>query len=256
MKVVDAFTFYNELDMLEYRLTVLDPVVDWFVLVEATLTHAGNPKPLFFQENQERFAQWKHKIVHVVVSDMPETTNPWVREEFQRWSLNRGLQTLGLRSADLVIVSDLDEIPNPTVVEEVRSIGLDGFVTFEMDLYYYSLLFRSPHNWYHAKITSYDTYVNTFHRNPNALRMTFSGNAIRRGGWHLSYFGPPEFVRNKLKNFAHQELNTPKTMSLGFIESCVSSGTLIHSGEAPLQTTPLETNPFPPPHLDVLLKTR
>ena len=46
MKIIDCFIFYNELDLLFYRLSVLNNVVDYFVLVEATKTHAGNDKIL------------------------------------------------------------------------------------------------------------------------------------------------------------------------------------------------------------------
>lgn len=45
-KIVDAFPFYNELDMLEFRLKELWDTVDHFVLVEATVSYVGNPKPL------------------------------------------------------------------------------------------------------------------------------------------------------------------------------------------------------------------
>ena len=40
--IVDSFIFYNELDMLEFRLTELNDVVDYFVIVEATHTFSGN----------------------------------------------------------------------------------------------------------------------------------------------------------------------------------------------------------------------
>ena len=52
--LVDAFMFYNEFDVLELRLEVLDRYVDQFVLVEAEVNHIGGPKPLFFSENKER----------------------------------------------------------------------------------------------------------------------------------------------------------------------------------------------------------
>ena len=38
-KVIDCFTFYNELDMLTLRLNELSDFVDYFVLVESTHTH-------------------------------------------------------------------------------------------------------------------------------------------------------------------------------------------------------------------------
>ena len=41
MKVIDVFPFFNELDILEIRLNVLDPYVDCFVLSEATKTFSG-----------------------------------------------------------------------------------------------------------------------------------------------------------------------------------------------------------------------
>ncbi len=37
--LIDAFPFFNELDLLEIRLEVLDPLVDRFVLVEASRDH-------------------------------------------------------------------------------------------------------------------------------------------------------------------------------------------------------------------------
>ena len=61
-KIVDAFTFYNELDMLEIRLAELYNVVDFFVLVEATETFQGSPKPLYFDQNRARFKKYAKKI--------------------------------------------------------------------------------------------------------------------------------------------------------------------------------------------------
>jgi beta-1,4-mannosyl-glycoprotein beta-1,4-N-acetylglucosaminyltransferase len=57
-RVIDTFTFFNELPMLLLRLTELDHVVDTFVLVEATITHSGLPKSLFFQENKAMFEKF------------------------------------------------------------------------------------------------------------------------------------------------------------------------------------------------------
>ena len=44
-KIVDCVMFYNELDMLEFRLEYLSDSVDFFVISEATRTHVGS---LFF----------------------------------------------------------------------------------------------------------------------------------------------------------------------------------------------------------------
>ena len=66
MKIVDCFTFYNELDLLQYRLAALYDYVDFFILVEANITHAGHPKPTYFIDNMHLFEKYRDKIIHMV----------------------------------------------------------------------------------------------------------------------------------------------------------------------------------------------
>ena len=249
MKLVDAFLFYNELDMLEYRLTVLDPVVDWFVLVESTVTFAGNPKALVYAENADRFAQWKDKIVHVVVSDTPDSPSAWDRERFQRNAIDRGLQTLGLKSADILHLADVDEIPNLQILSMLKKEGLEEAMSMEMDLYYYTAELKLR-KWLHAKVCPIETYVHQFGRNPERLRMSRQ-RPIANGGWHLSYFGSPEFVQNKLRNFSHQEYSA--RASLEFVTDRIAKRKNLFDNLV-FSKTPLSCNPFPPPRLDLLLK--
>ena len=71
MKIIDCFIFYNELDMLTYRLNILNDVVDYFVLVESNHTFVGKEKPLFYNENKHLFEKFNHKIIHIIVNDFP-----------------------------------------------------------------------------------------------------------------------------------------------------------------------------------------
>ena len=114
--LVDAFMFYNELDILELRLETLDKYVDKFVLVEAEVNHVGGPKKLFFEENKDRYVKWLPKIIHVVVTadEAPTDENPWSREKFQRNCIKRGLATIPDDAT--VMISDVDEIPNMNII--------------------------------------------------------------------------------------------------------------------------------------------
>ena len=89
--IYDCFTFFNELELLELRLNELAGVVDKFVLVEATQTHTNKPKPLHYHENRARFSAFHDKIIHVIVDDMPQSSDPWIPENFQRKCIARGL---------------------------------------------------------------------------------------------------------------------------------------------------------------------
>ena len=48
MKIFDCFTFFNELELLELRLKMLSPYVDYFVLVESNITFRGDSKTFLF----------------------------------------------------------------------------------------------------------------------------------------------------------------------------------------------------------------
>ena len=70
-KVYDCFCFFNELELLELRLNILDDYVDFFVISEANVTHTGKPKPYYFDENKHMFSKFLHKIIHLKIEDTP-----------------------------------------------------------------------------------------------------------------------------------------------------------------------------------------
>ena len=83
-KVIDCFTFYNELEILELRLEELYDVVDLFILVEAEKTHKGENKRFIFEENKWRFEKWIDKIINVKAYYPSNIDDPWSREKFVR----------------------------------------------------------------------------------------------------------------------------------------------------------------------------
>jgi beta-1,4-mannosyl-glycoprotein beta-1,4-N-acetylglucosaminyltransferase len=56
--IYDCFTLFNELDLLELRLNILDKFVYKFVISESTRTHSGKPKELYYLKNKERFKKF------------------------------------------------------------------------------------------------------------------------------------------------------------------------------------------------------
>lgn len=221
MKIVDAFLFYNELDLLYYRLSILYDVVDHFIISESTRTFRGHEKPLFYLENQERFKKFQDKIIHVVDRDFiaePDISKneQWYNENSQRIAIDVGIRQLNLAPEDLIMVCDLDEIPNPAVLRTLKP-GQITFSAFIMDFYYYTLTCKNDKKLIIADIVCYDYYKNKMGSNPQHCRGTndwkqnpYSHHPqgfIENGGWHLSYFGDVAFVQNKIKHFAHAEVD-------------------------------------------------
>jgi len=202
--------FFNELDVLEARLTEMARVVDHFVVVEATSTHRGEPKPLYFQQAASRFSRWSEQI-HYRVVDLPsgpvgpaddvralpewERDRPtdWVRERYQRDVAHRFLGELGAASDDLVLLTDLDEIVRADAVNRVMAATGRGPAVMAMEHYRYSPRWRVPGQWYHPKAFRYGQVEASY----STIRHQ-AYPVVPDTGWHLSYFGGIAMVDRKL----------------------------------------------------------
>ena len=205
MKIYDAFLFFNELDLLDLRLNILDPYIDYFVISEATITFSGKPKPLYFLNNKNRYEKFKDKIIHVIVDDTPEVKDQWDREIFQREGMLRGL--VSCNNEDMIISSDLDEIPNPDILKECKKSLNNGIIYApEQKMYYYYLnLLIKDKVWTGSKICNYKTIKKESVR---SVRDTKVGIPIKDGGWHFSFMGGIDLIKQKIEAFSHQEYNT------------------------------------------------
>ena len=226
-KIVDCVMFYNELDMLEFRLEYLSDSVDFFVISEATRTHVGKEKPLFLRENLKRFERHLKKMVIVECDDLEEydpSLNAWINESRHRQSISKGVDRLGLDPSDVILVSDVDEIPDAEILSDIRKSGIDGLHSLVQDMYYYNLGCKIVDTrWNFPKVADFSTYSQI---GPQGMRMaTFAEGtkSIERGGWHFSYFGSYEFIRNKIENFAHQEFNHEELKNIERIKSRVEN---------------------------------
>ena len=234
--IYDCFTFFNELDVLEIRLNVLNEAVDRFVLVEATRTHHGEEKPLLFAANKSRFAPFLDKIVHIVVDDFAPveeyiaspSSNPkkwsWAYENHQRHEIVRGL--VRLKDDDVVIVSDLDEIPTVEAVRKAARLSADGkvrflqlshrsfflnFCNFSMPKWEWGPIvlsgkaFRDPQTY--AKVWDGDSFVREVISipSPQLVRVLKPDRVVRNAGWHFSFMGGMDMIMRKLASFAHTE---------------------------------------------------
>lgn len=221
MKIIDCFLFYNEIDLLNYRLSILYDIVDYFILVESTHTFVGKEKKLFYQENKHLFEKFNDKIIHIIVDDFPykykyNITNEevWINDRFQRNQIKRGIEKLYLNNEDILIITDLDEIPDPRTLIKIKNNEISVSINvLEMDLYHYNLNTIAVNKWQSARILSYEKYKE-LDITCNEIRFYDCASAIiKDGGWHLSYFGDSKFIKNKIENFAHQEYNVDEFKS-------------------------------------------
>jgi beta-1,4-mannosyl-glycoprotein beta-1,4-N-acetylglucosaminyltransferase len=238
--IIDCFTFFNELDMLEYRLTVVP--ADKVVLVEATKTYSGKDKELFYEKNKSRFQTWADKIIHVIVDDFPETNDSWVRERFQRNAIQRGLDQISLSDSDTILISDVDEIPNPKILFQQYS----GLYALYQDAYYYNLTCVVKRCWLHPRIMNWGTYLTIGF--PQHCRTNGVHGIIENGGWHLSYFGSTEFIKTKLESFSHTEYSGEHYTNTDHIKDSILTYKDLNSGRQFSKLSIQENDNLPPNH--------
>jgi beta-1,4-mannosyl-glycoprotein beta-1,4-N-acetylglucosaminyltransferase len=271
MKIIDSFIFYNELDLLYYRLSILDPYVDKFILVESTHTFTGHKKPLYYAENIELFARFNNKIIHVVVDDIPykfpsinyNTSQQWENEYHQRNSIKRGINSIlhTLENTDIILTSDVDEIPNPSILINAHNGSLiydiNTLNRLALDMYYYNLYYRigEGSNWHGIKLMTVKAYktINLTFQQIRLHEHSHYVPVIEKGGWHLSYFGDIEFIIKKVASFSHQEYNNDRFLNRDILEDKIKTGiNLLNNSE--LHYIPIESNSNLPDQYQTYLK--
>lgn len=236
MKLYDCFQFFNELDILEIRLELLYPYVDYFVISETSRTHSDKAKPYFFDENKQYFKKYLDKIIHIkeefpteilkmgqrdetnkhniqynIISkiyDFEESEGQlkqyptFCRDYLQREFLKYGL--LDCQDDDLIMVSDLDEIPKPEVVKKIKDEKLINYCVMQ-DCFNYYINNLSHTNWYGNYVVEYKETKSVSLTHLRNKRVNFL--KIDDGGWHLSYMGGEQRIKTKIESYAHQEFN-------------------------------------------------
>ncbi len=251
----DCVPFFNELDLLEIRMNVLDEIIERFVIVESTRTFSGKPKPLYFVENDQRFKKFWPKIIHLVHHGFPldtkgsgktETWGPqqwtWFNENTQR---NKVLESLKISrpSDNLLLLSDTDEIPDPQKLLEARQLALEHRTPISLELFpsmywmNYAVTdgeqFRGPYIFDPDLLVDYHkTVFHTDQNDPSSVRFHVQSYpnrndfiTVKDAGWHFSTLGNLDDIRRKLESFSHHDqFNNEKFTSEDYILKCMVKG--------------------------------
>ncbi len=247
-KVIDAFLFFQELDLLEVRLAYLDVYVDTFVIVEACQTFSGRAKPFVLEKNFDRYAKYHEKIRYYKLCDWHDgyesverylteacsgtrrkvldilrehkhyskSALNWVLDSYHRESIHIPLAEVA-STGDIVMVSDLDEFPSERIFHDgtLKSLGAKPRVCRQHEFRYFLNLYKDS-DWCGSIIARYenikDVSLNVLRMDSKNTRKIVEKDEIQNGGWHFTSCGNMESIRNKIQSWGHQEFNNERIL--------------------------------------------
>lgn len=247
-RIYDCFCYFNEDMLLELRLETLWDHVDYFVISEASFTHAGKDRATEF--DIAKFKKYESKIRYVRLDHRPEGPNDfWKNENFIRNNIANGLHDA--KPDDLILISDLDEIPHPAVIQQYqpsykRADLLQRYYSYYLNNYWLGNvdenenLIAKSNIWHGTKITTYKHFVEFFKSNATSVRIYkssgflrglkrawfkfFQSQIIQNGGWHFTWIFSIENIIKKIESTAHQEFNREDHKDPSRIVALIQSG--------------------------------
>jgi beta-1,4-mannosyl-glycoprotein beta-1,4-N-acetylglucosaminyltransferase len=242
MKIIDAFTFFNAVDVLKMRMELHDKYVDRFYICEANVTYSGQKKDYIFEKNIDVFAKWAHKITYTKwgatkfcknldfsVKDKELNYNfdtpGWLMEFRQRNELKN--QIKDLEDNDVVIISDMDEFVDPEVLNTIRLFSegqaWEDARLFMANHYYYMNCVLPGKPWMHPFVCKGKKFKAlediSRHRHSGDIYMHFPN-----AGWHFSYLGGLGAVMEKIAASSHTEWNREEINNAEYQKKCIEFG--------------------------------
>ncbi|MBO8206835.1 hypothetical protein HA149_07160 [Prochlorococcus marinus XMU1406] len=246
MRIVDVSMFFNEINLLEIRLEALVDYIDQFIVIESNQTFSGKYKKHILPElsnlkkrygdklkiisRDENFLNYDH-----LLDNLSKKNNNFSKKEssylkkimidhnhYDKSKINLLLDSFQREacsiyidrytdSNDLIIFSDADELPDN--LNEVHNYfsgnKLKPISLKQHEFWYYPNIFHDS-NW-EGSIAGYSKDLKI--KSLNWFRIKDKSKRINTitlptiNGYHLTNMGGVEKLKEKIKNWTHQEYN-------------------------------------------------
>jgi beta-1,4-mannosyl-glycoprotein beta-1,4-N-acetylglucosaminyltransferase len=224
--IVDAFPFFQEVELLKVRLSYLGELVDRFIISESEIDFAGNPKEMHLTSSviselpysekitvvQNEFSQIDKRLFFPIAKRIRWRKPLWRIQLKQRNSILPILQSIEKQGT--LLFGDLDEFPNHSKLKHLISLtSKNQWEVYSLNQIQlvYNLRTKDGHTPWHGTIGC--SIKNARNSTPNKLRKLRHNSEKIEGGWHFSYFGNKNQIQNKIRSVApvekHFNLSNP-----------------------------------------------
>jgi len=215
MKRIDCFPYFNEKELLELRIKLLQDKVDLFVICDGNYTQSGIKKEYTCRETLKQLGlnTNKVKVIEVNLPSVINEPNHWVREQMQR---NAAAEFIDNNT--IAIVSDCDEIIRPDLIDYYTWIAKQypnnilripmAYLNCRADLHVFETD-GTPKKWDCAFLcmsNHIEKYTLSQIRESRAMKrnnISFNdifitdNNQVQNAGWHFSWMGKIDLLKQK-----------------------------------------------------------
>lgn len=223
-KIFDCITFFRENLITNLRFDILNDYVDYFIVCESLYDHRGNKKKINFKIDNKKL---KEKIIHIVIKEKFNTTDPWKAQALQREYIFNGIKNA--HDNDYIMFSDPDEIPNPEILKKIILKKKYGIFMQSSFCYKFNLFNKYETPWEGTRICKKKNLTSIDYMRQKILLKNLKYSLLRldknkdiqiinNGGWHFNNLFSPKDISIKLKTFAHTEFSKPEFSSVKAIK--------------------------------------
>jgi len=216
--IIDAFPFFQEIELLKVRLEYLGERVDRFLISESNIDFAANKKPYYLTKEiisglpfsdkitviRSEFSDSKINLIFKFSKKLKWRKPLWRIQLKQRNILQKEISMVSSRG--ILLFGDLDELPNANDINFCISAlqkNPDKIYTFNQLPLVYNLSTQSRiEDWPGTVVCNLEKAKNL---TPNKLRKRRSLECAAGGGWHFSYFGDSTQIQRKVVSLAPSE---------------------------------------------------
>lgn len=216
--LIDAFPFFQEVELLKVRLEYLGDVVDKFLISESNIDFSANPKDFVLTNEilrqlpyshkvqicRNNFSRFETKFIYSLAKKIKWRKPFWNIQKRQRNSLGKTISKI--EQPGVLLFGDLDEFPNKSDLEKLTSLALenpDSFYTFNQLPLVYNLTTQSRNDDWPGTVACSISTAKTVTLN-KIRKMRSLKNPIGTG-WHFSYFGNITQIKRKVRSLSTSE---------------------------------------------------
>ena len=261
--LIDTFIFFNEKELAELRIKYLTPIVDFFIVVEANITHQGKEKNWNFQELLDgTLKNYSNKIqYHKINIDLKKIKNEeswiidgvkgddaWRVENFQRNFIKEACSKFA--DENIMILSDVDEIPSREKLDFILNCNFKKIapIAFEQHLFHLDCNYLRRESWRGSILTTMQICRKY---SPQELRNARNKiSHLSDSGWSFSSFGGLQAIKEKFNAFAHKEYNNKEFTDSEHILNCQKNGSDLFKRD--IRSQKVKKNFFPRDLLELM----